>query len=108
MMTWCGSKNGWTTTACASALAIAAKALRNSLGPPISIGSSRRPALVAAKRISSTKGPLYVAVAATIFVGKIFERTWPSVLVSVMFMLEAAWMLFLIYASAWLLFPGHR
>src|SRR6266404_8217202 len=62
MMTWCGSKNGWTITACASALATAAKALRNSLGPPISIGSSRRLALVAAKRRSSTKGPLYLVV----------------------------------------------
>src|SRR5262245_27791979 len=61
-ITRCGSKNGMTITACASALAMVAKALRNSLGPPISIGSNRRPALVTAKRRSSTKGPLYGVV----------------------------------------------
>jgi hypothetical protein len=44
MFVRCGSKKAWTTTACVSALAIAAKALRNSLGPPIIIGSNWRPA----------------------------------------------------------------
>ena len=38
------AKKAWTTTACVSALAIAAKALRNSLGPPIIVGSNWRPA----------------------------------------------------------------
>src|SRR5690242_5334230 len=47
-ITRCGSKRAWTITACASALAIAAKAVRNSLGPPISIGSIRTPAVPAA------------------------------------------------------------
>ena len=37
-----------------------------------------------------------VRKAATIFVGKIFQRTWPPVMVGVMFMLEAAWIFFLI------------
>ena len=61
-----GRRTAWTITACASALAIAAKALRNSLGPPISIGSNPRPALLAAKRRSSTKGTLNGAVVAVV------------------------------------------
>src|SRR6516164_5626518 len=65
-ITRCGSKNAWTITACASALAIAAKAVRNSLGPPISIGSNRMPALSAADRRSSTKGTLNRAVVAVV------------------------------------------
>ena len=55
-MSWYGSKNVCTITACACALAIIANALRNSLGPPISIGSNCRPALEAAERRSSTNG----------------------------------------------------
>jgi hypothetical protein len=50
--------------------------------------------------------PTGVRKAATIFLGKIFQRTSPPALVGVMFLLEGAWILFLAYALAWLLFPG--
>jgi hypothetical protein len=48
-----------------------------------------------------------VRKAGTILVGKLCQRIISLMLFGVMFILEAAWIFFLAYASWWLLLPGR-
>ena len=43
---------------------------------------------------------------ATIFVAKSFQLIWPPVMIGVMFVLEIAWILFLMYAFVRFVLPG--